>query len=99
MDATTILGRSVRDSEGDDAGQLVDVLVDKNGDPIAGVINVGGFLGVGSRRIAVAWGLLHVVHGNDETHIAMDMLFDVAAAAPEFRGPDNTIVVIDRKPQ
>ncbi len=51
---TTILGRDVVDSSGDDVGQLVDIMVDKAGRPVAGVIDVGGFLGVGKRRVAVA---------------------------------------------
>ena len=95
----TILGRSVWDSGGDDVGQLVDVLVDQAGKTIAGVIDVGGFLGVGTRRIAVAWSLLHLVRANDETHIVMDVTYASAAAAPEYRGPDNTIIVIDRAPR
>jgi len=98
-DLATILGRSVWDSGGDVVGQLVDVLVDHAGKTIAGVIDVGGFLGVGTRRIAVAWSLLHVVRVNDETHIVMDVTYDTAASAPEYRGPDNTIFVIDRAPR
>ena len=95
----TILGRHVIDAVGDDVGQLVDVLVDKSGNPIAGVIDVGGFLGVGTRRIAVAWKLLRIATANDEIRIVMDVTYDEAAAAPEYRGPDNTLFVIDRAPR
>ncbi len=94
----TILGREVFDSDGADVGLLVDVVVDKDGKPLAGVIDVGGFLGVGARRIAVAWRSLHFVHDNEQTHIVMDLAVDSAAAAPEFRGPDDTLIVIDRPP-
>ena len=94
----TILGRGVVDSAGEDVGPLVDVLVDKDGDPVAGVIDVGGFLGVGTRRVAVAWWLLHFLREKDEIHIHMDLTFGSAAAAPEFQGPDNTLIVIDRPP-
>jgi hypothetical protein len=47
----------------------------------------------------VAWSLLHLVRANDETHIVMDVTYASAAAAPEYRGPDNTIIVIDRAPR
>jgi sporulation protein YlmC with PRC-barrel domain len=96
--AGTILGRDVFDSKGENVGQLVDVVVDRDGKPIAGVIDVGGFLGVGTRRVAIAWRLLRFVHDNDGTHVVMDLTFDSAAAAPEFEGPDNALIVIDRPP-
>jgi hypothetical protein len=92
----TVLGRSVFDSAGEDVGLLIDVVVDKDGKPVAGVIDVGGFLGVGTRRVAVAWRLLHFDHDKDGTKVIMDLTFDSAAAAPEFRGPDNSLIVIDR---
>jgi PRC-barrel domain len=96
--AGPILGRDVFDSSGADVGLLVDVLVDGKGEPVAGVVDVGGFLGVGARRVAIAWRLLRFVHDDDETRIIMDLTFDSAAAAPEFQGPDNTVIVIDHAP-
>ena len=95
-EAGTILGRSVFDSTGEDVGPLVDVMVDTSGVPVAGVVDVGGFLGVGTRRVAVAWHLLRFEHDADETRVHMDLTFDSAAAAPEYQGPDNTLIVIDR---
>ena len=62
----------------------------------AGVGDVGGFLGVGTRRVAVAWHLLRFEHDADETRVHMELTFDSAAAAPEYQGPDNTLIVIDR---
>ncbi len=50
-----IVGQHVRASEGADAGRLWDVLVDRNGEPRAVVIDYGGVLGVGRRKIAIAW--------------------------------------------
>lgn len=97
-EAGIILGRGVVDSEGEDVGPLVDVMVDNAGKPVAGVIDVGGFLGVGQRRVAVAWRLLHFVPVSGGTLIHMDLTFDSAAAAAEFQGPDNTLIVIDRPP-
>jgi hypothetical protein len=97
-DAATILGRDVIDSRNDDVGPLVDLLVDNGGRPIAGIVDVGGFLGVGTRRVAIAWRLLRVVHDDDGVHIVMDMAFDAAAGAAEYQGPDRTMIVIDRMP-
>ena len=94
----TILGRNVFDSAGDNVGRLVDILADKNGAPLAAVVDVGGFLGIGARRVAIAWTLLRFTVANGEMRIAMDLTFDSAAAAPEFQGPNNTFIVIERLP-
>jgi len=92
----TILGRIVTDSDGSDAGPLVDVIVDPGGVPKAGVIDVGGFLGVGARRVAIGWSLLHFVPGPGGTRIGMDLTIAAAAAAPEAQGWDGYPVVVDR---
>jgi sporulation protein YlmC with PRC-barrel domain len=57
--AEAILGQRVTDAEGKEIGRLVDVLVDANGQPQAAVIDFGGFMGVGNRKIAVHWSALH----------------------------------------
>jgi hypothetical protein len=50
-----IVGRNVTGSDGADAGRLWDVLIDRDGEPRAVVIDYGGVLGVGRRKIAIAW--------------------------------------------
>ena len=40
-------------------GRIVDVIVDRAGTVRAAVIDFGGFLGVGSRKIVVDWSALH----------------------------------------
>ena len=53
-----ILGKSVRSNAGEDMGQIIDVIVKRDGQVRAAVIDFGGFLGVGSRKIAVDWSAL-----------------------------------------
>ncbi len=54
-DAHGILGRDVRSAANEDMGRIVDVIVDREGTVRAAVIDFGGFLGVGSRKIVVDW--------------------------------------------
>lgn len=96
-DASTILGREIFDIDGDSVGRLIDVLVSKDGAPLAAVIDVGGFLGVGSRRVAVAWRLLRFAPQDGNPRLMMNLTNDMAAAAPEYRGPDNGFVIFDRR--
>lgn len=50
-----VLGLSVKGDGGKEIGRIVDVLVDHSGTPRAAVIDVGGFLGMGNRKVAVEW--------------------------------------------
>lgn len=96
--AGAVLGRTVTDSAGDDAGPLVDLIVDAQGQPVAGVVDVGGFLGVGARRVAIAWPLLHFKLDADGMHVTMALTIAAAAAAPEVQGSEGGLIVIDKAP-
>ena len=54
----SVLGKDLVAS-GENAGRIVDVLTDASGRIRAVVVDYGGFLGVGTRKIAVAWSDLH----------------------------------------
>ncbi|MBB2169041.1 PRC-barrel domain-containing protein [Gluconacetobacter aggeris] len=51
----SLIDRDVVAPDGSHVGQVIDVLLDQEGRPAAVVVDVGGFLGVGNRRIAIAW--------------------------------------------
>ena len=86
QDVQTILGKSVRSSTGEDMGRLVDVVVDREGRPRAAIIDFGGFLGVGSRKIAVDWGVLKFAHDKDKGDlITVALTRDQVKGAPEFK--------------
>ena len=54
-----MLGREVRSAADENMGRIVDVIVDRAGQVRAAIIDFGGFLGVGSRKIVVDWNALH----------------------------------------
>ncbi|HLH90981.1 MAG TPA: PRC-barrel domain-containing protein [Xanthobacteraceae bacterium] len=85
-DAEPVLGKSVHSSTGEDMGRLVDVIVDTDGRPRAAIIDFGGFLGVGSRKIAVDWSVLKFVPGDPKGNvITVALTKDQVKAAPEFK--------------
>jgi hypothetical protein len=93
-DAEAILGQRVTDPDGKDIGRLVDVLVDANGQPQAAVIDFGGFMGVGNRKIAVAWSALRFNPGDAKRKVALEMTPDQIKTAPEFRDPTKAAPVV-----
>ena len=85
-DAEPILGKNVHSSTGEDMGRLVDVIVDTDGRPRAAIIDFGGFLGVGSRKIAVDWSALKFVPNDPKGNvITVALTKDQVKAAPEFK--------------
>lgn len=89
-----ILGREVRDAANENMGRIVDVLVDRHGEVRAAVIDFGGFLGVGSRKIAVDWNILHFPPpGKAEAYITLELTRDQVKAAPEYQ-EDKPVVVL-----
>lgn len=80
-----ILGREVRSATNEDMGRIVDVLVDRTGQVRAAIIDFGGFLGVGSRKIAVDWNALHFpAPGKPDAYITLELTRDQVKAAPQY---------------
>jgi PRC-barrel domain len=82
-----ILGRKVRGTNNEDLGLVVDVVVDAEGTARAAVIDFGGFLGVGSRKIAVDWRLLRFSPGIRDHPVSLSLGRPEIQAAPEYK-PD-----------
>jgi hypothetical protein len=93
-DAHGVLGRDVRSAADEDMGHIVDVIVDRAGSVRAAVIDFGGFLGVGSRKIVVDWNALHFGRvANKSDSITLELTKDQVTAAPEYK-EDTPIVVL-----
>src|SRR5262245_22158388 len=52
-DLESVLGREVRTRVEDGVGRIIDLLADCNGQVQAAVIEFGGFMGIGTRKIAI----------------------------------------------
>ena len=93
-DVQGVLGKEVRSAANENMGRIVDVIVDRSGQVKAAVIDFGGFLGVGSRKIAVAWNALRFP-GNTKQgdRISLELTRDQVRAAPEFREDKPAVVL------
>ena len=94
QDVQTILGKNVRDAAGDDMGRLIDVVVDRTGQTLAVIIDFGGFLGVGSRKIAVDWKALQFSPNDPKANtITLALTRDQVKAAPEYKEGSPVVVL------
>jgi hypothetical protein len=94
QDAHGVLGRDVRSPADEDMGHIVDVVVNRAGAVRAAVIDFGGFLGVGSRKIAVDWDALRFGQvATKSDAITLEWTKDQVKAAPEYREDKPTVVL------
>jgi hypothetical protein len=94
-DGRGILGTSVRSAADEDMGRVVDVIVDRSGIARAAVIDFGGFLGVGSRKVAVEWNAIRFAGSNG---VSIDLTRDQVRTAPQYQ-EGKPIVVLGAAPE
>jgi hypothetical protein len=92
-----ILGKEVRSGANENMGRIVDVIVDRSGQVRAVIIDFGGFLGVGNRKVAVAWNALRFSSDSNDPkkvgRIGLDLNRGQVQAAPEYK-EDKPVVVL-----
>jgi len=98
-EVVAVLGVRVAGPDGKTMGRLVDVLVNEDGHPTAAVIDFGGFMGVGARKIAVRWDALHFAPGAVKAPITLDWTIDQIRAAPEYVSPAKPAPVVIAAPK
>lgn len=78
-----ITGTTVTAPDGSAIGRINDLIVDgETGDMIAAIIGVGGFLGIGTKQIAVPFDQLSINY--DAQEVTSELTKEEADAAPEY---------------
>ena len=97
LEVQGILGKEVRSGADENMGRIVDVVVDRSGQVRAAIIDFGGFLGVGNRKVAVAWNALRFPPDPKDPkkvdRIGLDLTREQVQAAPEYK-EDKPVVVL-----
>lgn len=96
-DLSSILSQPVFSAAGETMGHIVDVLVDRKADIRAVIIDFGGFLGVGTRKVAVDWHALHFPAKGKLDRMILSLSRNEVQLAPEYK-PGEPIVVLGGSP-
>jgi hypothetical protein len=84
-ETTAVLGKVVIGPNGEKLGLITDIVVDHDGRPRAAVIDFGGFLGVGSRKVAIDWSLLTFDTEKRDRAAVLALDRREIQAAPEYK--------------
>src|SRR5207244_11769995 len=87
----SVLGREVRTRVEEDGGRIIDLLSDRHGRVQAAVIEFGGFLGIGTRKIAVEWSALRF-EGDGKQPVIVEMTRDQLRVAPAYKPSEPAVV-------
>lgn len=93
QDYESLLGKSVRAMNGDDLGRIIDIIIDRDGRPRAAVIDFGGFLGVGSRKIAVDWRVLKFTTEGKVGRLTLQLNRNQVRVSPEYKSGEPIVVL------
>jgi hypothetical protein len=88
----SVLGREVRTRVEEDVGRIIDLLADRDGRVQAAVIEFGGFLGIGTRKIAVEWSSLRFQPEGKQPPVIVELTRDQLRRAPEYKPTEPAIV-------
>ena len=99
LPAAGILGRTVVGPDRSALGRIVNVLVDAHGQALAVVIDFGGFMGVGSRTVAVEWALLSFPPPGSADDIVLGLDDAAINATPAYDGSDEAVVIGPSPPE
>ena len=95
--AETLLGKPVQTAKGEDLGRVVDVIVDRAGMVRAAIVDFGGFLGVGTRKIAVDWRVLRFAPANGKStgleKLIADLSRDQLRKAPIYKEGEPIVIM------
>ena len=80
--ASSVVGSSVKDLTGKDAGNVEDLLLNHGGRVGYAVVSFGGFLGIGDKLFAVPWDA--VVVDRDKRTVYIDVKKETLERSPSF---------------
>jgi HPt (histidine-containing phosphotransfer) domain-containing protein len=86
--AENLIGAELKTRSGDETiGPVTDLVIDENGKIAAVIVEVGGFLGLGQKNVAIAWDSIeHRSNQSDaEYNFSVDTTKEALQDAPEYK--------------
>lgn len=84
MQASNLIGADVKTTGDEEVGAVHDLIIDQDGQVVAIVVGVGGFLGMGEKNVAISWDQVTKTGTADAPELRIDQTRDALRSAPEF---------------
>lgn len=84
--SSDLIGKAVYSRGNERVGEIDELLLSKDGRIVAAVVGVGGFLGMGERKVAIAFPAMNMTREtNGNAKLSVDVSKDMLKAAPEYK--------------
>lgn len=84
LQASELIGTKVHTSGDEEVGPVSDLIIDQNGQVVAVIVGVGGFLGMGEKDVAIGWDDVTTSGTADARELRIDVTREELRSAPEF---------------
>ena len=88
----SVLGTRIRTNANETVGRIVDVLADTDGNVVAAVIELGGFLRIATHKVAVQWSALRFEADAGSLIATVTATRDALQVAPRFESGRPVVV-------
>jgi hypothetical protein len=85
----SVLGKEVATLREGDSGRVIDMLIDGHGRVRAAVVEFGGFLGIGTRKVAVEWAAFRFTSRS----IWVDVTREQLRTAAEYKASEPPFII------
>lgn len=86
--ASHLIGADVQTANNEDIGDVSDLIIGGDGQVMAIVVSVGGFLGMGEKDVAIGWDHVTRTGTADDLELRVEVTRDELKAAPKFEKRD-----------
>jgi sporulation protein YlmC with PRC-barrel domain len=85
INASKVVGVNVINNSNDTVGEISEVLLDNSGKVSGVVVDVGGFLGIGTHPVKLAWKQVKMVNNDGKLQAVVDMDKNALKEMPEYK--------------
>ncbi|MBZ2168101.1 PRC-barrel domain-containing protein [Marinobacter sp. F4216] len=82
--ASKLIGTDVKTARDEKVGSVNDLLIDQEGQIVAVVVGVGGFLAMGEKNVAISWDKVTKSGAADEQQLRIDQTREELESAPDY---------------
>jgi len=94
--ASTMLGQEVFGPDNQSIGEISDLVLEEDGQTRAGIVDVGGFLGVGEKKVAIPFDQIQVTKEGDEPRLTVAMTREQLEQATAWEQPGADMAATDQ---
>ena len=87
--ASTLMGQEIFGAENESIGEVSDLVVQPDGDTRAALIDVGGFLGIGEKQVAIPFDQIQMQQDGNEPRLTVAMTREQLEQAPAYEAPEE----------